>query len=42
MPREAVAALKKALGSPRCYLEYGSGGSTVLALRIGVPVIISV
>ena len=42
MPRDAVAALTKALGSARCYLEYGSGGSTILAVRSGVPDIISV
>lgn len=42
MPPEAVAALEEAVKDAACYLEYGSGGSTVLALDLGVPSIISV
>jgi hypothetical protein len=42
MPAEAVALLTEALGGAGCYLEYGSGGSTVLATGLGVPVIVSV
>lgn len=36
------AHLEAALRDVRCYLEYGSGGSTVLAGRLGVPDIVSV
>jgi hypothetical protein len=42
MPPEATAALTAAFRAASCYLEYGSGGSTVLALDLGVPVIVSV
>lgn len=42
MPDAAVSALSERLRSARCYLEYGSGGSTVLAADLGVPRIISV
>lgn len=42
MPAEGIAALTEALGAARCYLEYGSGGSTLLAARSGVPDIVTV
>jgi hypothetical protein len=42
MPKAAVAVLKARLADARCYLEYGSGGSTVLAARTGVPRVYSV
>lgn len=42
MPAVAVARLERALAESACYLEYGSGGSTAMANRLGVPVSISV
>lgn len=42
MPRAAVAFLRTRLRNARCYLEYGAGGSTVLAARLGVGRIYSV
>lgn len=42
MPDVAVSALSERLKSAKCYLEYGSGGSTVLAADLDVPRIISV
>jgi hypothetical protein len=42
MPDAAVAALRERLADAKCYLEYGSGGSTVLAADLRVPRIISV
>lgn len=34
---EGVKAFKKQLAKATCYLEFGSGGSTVLADRAGIP-----
>ena len=34
--------LAKTFGSVQCFLEYGAGGSTMLAARHNVPVIVSV
>lgn len=42
MPEPAVARLRQLLEKSSCYLEYGAGGSTVLANALGVPVSISV
>lgn len=42
MPEQAVTRLEQALRSASCYLEHGSGGSTVLADTIGTPTTISV
>ena len=42
MPEPAVARLRELLEKSSCYLEYGAGGSTVLANSLGVPVSISV
>lgn len=42
MPAEAVARLEQGLTQARCYLEYGSGGSTALAQRLGVKGLICV
>ena len=42
MPDEGVAVLSEALGEARCYLEYGSGGSTLLAVARGVADIVTV
>ena len=42
MPQEAVSVLAEAIRQAACYLEYGSGASTVLAMDLGVPTIISV
>jgi hypothetical protein len=42
MPELAISALSSRLMGAKCYLEYGSGGSTVLAADLGVPKIISV
>jgi hypothetical protein len=42
MPRQALEALTAAMQTSRCYLEYGMGGTTLLACRLGVPSIISV
>ena len=36
MPAAGAAALAEALKGARCYLEYGSGGSTMLAVASGV------
>jgi hypothetical protein len=42
MPERNVAALADGLLTARCYLEYGSGGSTVFAAKTGVASIVSV
>jgi hypothetical protein len=42
MPDEVVLWLEAQLRRSQCLLEYGSGGSTRLAAKIGVPRIISV
>jgi hypothetical protein len=42
MPAEATAAFLEAIAVARCYLEYGSGGSTVAALRAGVPDLVTI
>ncbi len=43
MDPEGLAAFKEALIPSRCYLEYGSGGSTLYAAHVAkVPTIISV
>lgn len=42
MPEAAVARLRSLLGRSRGYLEYGSGGSTVMAAEIGTPFTVSV
>ncbi len=42
MPPEGAAAFGEAVARARSYLEYGSGGSTVLAVRSGVPGIVSI
>jgi Glycosyl transferase family 2 len=42
MPPEGTAAFREAISGTRCYLEYGSGGSTVMALRAGVPDLVTV
>lgn len=42
MPEAALAALDSRLRRSEVYLEFGMGGSTVLAARLGVPVIVSV
>ena len=42
MPPAAVARLEKAFATATCYLEYGSGGSTVLANELQVPTTVSV
>lgn len=42
MPPEETALLTEKLKQSECYLEYGAGGSTVLASNIGVKNIYSV
>lgn len=42
MPPEVVAFLEGELKKASCFLEYGSGGSTVLAASLEVPRIVSV
>lgn len=42
MPEQAIERLRQLLKKSSCYLEYGAGGSTVLANSLGVPVSISV
>jgi len=42
MPPECAARLEQLLRGSRCYLEYGAGGSTVMASDLGVPVVLSV
>lgn len=42
MEGEGIARLETLMRSARRYLEYGSGGSTMLAGRLGIPLIISV
>ncbi len=42
MPEKSVQRLGKLMAESTCYLEYGSGGTTLKAADIGVPVIISV
>lgn len=42
MPPKATATFNAAIAAARCYLEYGSGGSTVTAVRTGVPDLITV
>ncbi|MBP1872370.1 hypothetical protein J2Z19_002082 [Ensifer adhaerens] len=42
MPKPASEALRDAMKSSRCYLEYGTGGSTLMACEAGVPLAIGV
>ena len=42
MPRKAIEYLRGCLERSNCYLEYGSGGSTRMALRMRVPAVFSV
>jgi hypothetical protein len=42
MPEEECQALTAALQSAQSYLEFGMGGSTVLAAWLGVPQIVSI
>lgn len=42
MPDETVAFLGEKLGGSRCYLEYGAGGSTRMAVLARVPHVFSV
>lgn len=42
MPEASVAYLESRLKISKCYLEYGSGGSTRMAAAIGVPRVFSV
>ncbi len=42
MPEAAVARLRSLLDGCRGYLEYGSGGSTVMAGELGAPFTVSV
>jgi len=42
MPPRVVALLEARIKEARCFLEYGSGGSTVLATSLGIPRIVSV
>ena len=42
MSKERVQALTEKLMNSKVYLEFGMGGSTVLAARVGVPYIFSV
>jgi hypothetical protein len=42
MEKEGIDMLCRELQRVRTYLEYGSGGSTVMAARIGVPIIHSI
>lgn len=42
MPAESASRLVELMRGAECYLEYGSGGTTVKAGDIGVPVVISV
>lgn len=42
MPAEGARRLGELLGSSYCFLEYGAGGSTMLAAQLGVPRIHSV
>ncbi len=42
MPRVAINYLRRRFATSRCFLEYGAGGSTVLAARKGVAQVYSV
>jgi hypothetical protein len=42
MPEPVASWLEARLREAKCFLEYGSGGSTLLAASLGVPVIVSV
>lgn len=42
MKPEAVARLRELMGGAGCFLEYGAGGSTMMAGEVGVPQIFSV
>ena len=42
MPDKGAAHLAAAMRGAACYLEYGAGGSTLLAARIGVADVVSV
>ena len=42
MPPRVAALLEARMKEARCFLEYGSGGSTVLATSLGIPRIVSV
>ncbi|MGQ0699104.1 MAG: glycosyltransferase family 2 protein [Panacagrimonas sp.] len=37
MPRAAIECLRENLSASRCFLEFGSGGSTRMAVRMKVP-----
>ena len=42
MSSALVSRLTELLSSSKCYLEYGTGGTTVLAARLGVPFVYGV
>jgi hypothetical protein len=42
MPVEGVNFMREMLATTECYLEYGSGGSTRLAVKLGIPAVYSV
>jgi len=42
MPTACADFLESSLKAAQCYLEYGSGGSTLLAARVGVPTVLTV
>lgn len=42
MPPASAAHLVEALKETQCYLEFGAGGSTVKAIELGVPLILTV
>ncbi|WP_421418458.1 hypothetical protein [Agrobacterium tumefaciens] len=42
MPAECVVALRSAMSSSNCYLEFGTGGSTIMALDSGVSMLVGV
>lgn len=42
MPPDVVRAFREAMSSSKCYLEYGSGGSTVMACEAKIPSVICV
>lgn len=42
MRKAAIDFLQERLKAARCYVEYGSGGSTRMAVRMKVPVVFSV
>jgi hypothetical protein len=42
MPEATIAYFAESLKTVKCYLEFGAGGSTLLAAKLGVPNVISV